>query len=75
MGMLAAQKSHMVHAGQIDVVEEAAVAFDQRDRFVGQHRRTDRFLIDEARVRHHAISRFFEACASRATASTESTMA
>ncbi len=75
MGVLAAQKSHMVHTGQIDVVEKAAVAFDQRDRFVGQHRRTDRFLIDEARVRHHAISCFFEACASRATASTESTMA
>ena len=35
MGVLAAQKSHVVHAGQMDVVEEAAVAFDQRDRFVG----------------------------------------
>ena len=35
MGMLAAQKSHVVHARQADIVEEAAVAFDQRDRSSG----------------------------------------
>ena len=33
--MLAAQKRHVIHAGQLDVVEETAVALDQRHRLVG----------------------------------------
>ena len=56
VGVLAAQKRHVVHARQLDVVEKAAVALDQRDRLVGDHRRPDHPLIDEAGIRHHASS-------------------
>ncbi len=68
MRVLAAQERHVVHALQLDVVEEAAEALDQRDGLVGQNRRAHRALIDEALIRHHANSL-------RATASTASTMA
>ena len=68
VGMLTAQKGHVIHAGQLDVVEEAAVTLDQRDRLVRDHRRADHPLIDEARIRHQANSL-------RAAASTASTMA
>ena len=75
MRVLAAQKSHVVHARQADVVEEAAVAFDQRDRFVGHYRRADRSLIDETCIRHRADTHSSMVLACRATASTESTIA
>src|SRR5579862_9262891 len=56
MGVLAAQKRDVVHAGQPNVVEEAAVALDQWDSLVGHHRRPDGLLIDEARIRHRTSS-------------------
>ena len=39
VGVLAAQERHVVHARQLDVVEKAAIALDQRDRLVGDDRR------------------------------------
>ena len=56
VGMLAAQKRHVVHARQLDVVEKAAVTLDQRDCLVGNHRRSNHPLIDEARIRHQTNS-------------------
>ena len=54
--MLAAQKRQVVHARQLDVVEKAAVTLDQRDCLVRNHRRSNRPLIDEARIRHQTNS-------------------
>ena len=42
VGMLAAQEGHVIHARQLDIVQETAVALDQRDGLVRQHRRARR---------------------------------